>query len=39
MRKKELNETVNDKNNTLNYNDNMLTCVINKLSPWVNDQI
>ena len=37
--KEELNETVNDKNNTLNYNNNMLICVLNKLSPWVNGQI
>ena len=27
------------KNNTLNYNDNMLICVLNKLSPLVNDKI
>ena len=39
MRKKNSMKIVNDKNNTLNYNDNMLICVINKLSPLVNDKI
>ena len=39
MRKKNSMKIVNDKNNTLNYNDNILICVLNKLSPLVNDKI
>ena len=39
MEKKNSMKIVNDKNNTWNYNDNMLICVINKQSPLVNDKI